>query len=152
MNGLLEKIGIELPIVQAAMAGVSTPALATAVSNAGELGSLGGGCQRLFCWTSRYDAIISGHGQKEKEEYKPAVSPAARRRCPLEAAEGPAGSDRVRPPGRGPGRQFRPGFALLASRVTAPHRDSRREAARVWGTDRGDGGGGTDHRLWPELF
>jgi nitronate monooxygenase len=43
MNDLLAKIGIELPIVQAPMAGVSTPALAAAVSNAGGLGSIGVG-------------------------------------------------------------------------------------------------------------
>ncbi len=41
MNALLEKIGIAVPIVQAPMAGVSTPALAAAVSNAGGLGSIG---------------------------------------------------------------------------------------------------------------
>jgi nitronate monooxygenase len=40
MNELLEKIGIELPIIQAPMAGVSSPALAAAVSNAGGLGSI----------------------------------------------------------------------------------------------------------------
>ncbi|CAG9201449.1 Nitronate monooxygenase [Paraburkholderia tropica] len=38
---LLEILGIEKPIVQAPMAGVATPALAAAVSNAGGLGSLG---------------------------------------------------------------------------------------------------------------
>jgi nitronate monooxygenase len=43
MNSLLQRLGIELPIVQAAMAGVSTPAMAAAVSNAGALGSLGVG-------------------------------------------------------------------------------------------------------------
>jgi nitronate monooxygenase len=43
MNALLEKIGIAVPIVQAPMAGVSTPALAAAVSNAGGLGSIGVG-------------------------------------------------------------------------------------------------------------
>jgi nitronate monooxygenase len=43
MNDLLKKIGIELPIVQAPMAGVSTPAMAAAVSNAGGLGSIGVG-------------------------------------------------------------------------------------------------------------
>jgi nitronate monooxygenase len=43
MNELLEKIGIELPIVQAPMAGISTPAMAAAVSNAGGLGSIGVG-------------------------------------------------------------------------------------------------------------
>ena len=40
---LLEKLGIDLPIIQAPMAGVSTPAMAAAVSNAGALGSLGVG-------------------------------------------------------------------------------------------------------------
>jgi len=38
---LLERIGLDLPIVQAPMAGVSTPQLAAAVSNAGGLGSIG---------------------------------------------------------------------------------------------------------------
>jgi nitronate monooxygenase len=40
---LLAQLGIELPIIQAPMAGVSTPAMAAAVSNAGGLGSLGVG-------------------------------------------------------------------------------------------------------------
>ncbi|MHB9879876.1 NAD(P)H-dependent flavin oxidoreductase [Pacificimonas sp. ICDLI1SI03] len=40
---LLESIGIPLPIIQAPMAGVSTPQLAAAVSNAGALGSIGVG-------------------------------------------------------------------------------------------------------------
>lgn len=40
MPNLLERIGIELPIVQAPMAGTSTPALAAAVANAGALGSI----------------------------------------------------------------------------------------------------------------
>jgi nitronate monooxygenase len=40
---LLELLGIDLPIIQAPMAGVSTPAMAAAVSNAGALGSLGFG-------------------------------------------------------------------------------------------------------------
>lgn len=37
----IERIGLSLPIVQAPMAGTSTPALAAAVSNAGALGSIG---------------------------------------------------------------------------------------------------------------
>ena len=37
----LDRLGIEWPIVQAPMAGVSTPTLAAAVSNAGGLGSIG---------------------------------------------------------------------------------------------------------------
>ncbi len=40
---LLELIGIDLPIVQAPMAGVSTPAMAAAVARAGALGSIGVG-------------------------------------------------------------------------------------------------------------
>ncbi|SAK63954.1 2-nitropropane dioxygenase [Caballeronia catudaia] len=42
-NALLSLLGIDTPIIQAPMAGVSTPALAAAVSNAGGLGSLGVG-------------------------------------------------------------------------------------------------------------
>jgi len=40
-ESLLQLLGITKPIIQAPMAGVSTPALAAAVSNAGGLGSLG---------------------------------------------------------------------------------------------------------------
>ncbi len=43
VNPLLRKLGITLPIIQAPMAGTSTPALAAAVSNAGGLGSIGVG-------------------------------------------------------------------------------------------------------------
>ncbi|MBE3638705.1 NAD(P)H-dependent flavin oxidoreductase, partial [Mangrovicoccus algicola] len=39
--GLLDLLGTRIPIVQAPMAGVSTPAMAAAVSEAGALGSLG---------------------------------------------------------------------------------------------------------------
>ncbi|MBE7213003.1 MAG: nitronate monooxygenase, partial [Gluconacetobacter diazotrophicus] len=38
-GALLETLGVTLPIVQAPMAGVSTPELAVAVSEAGGLGS-----------------------------------------------------------------------------------------------------------------
>ncbi|HUE64400.1 MAG TPA: nitronate monooxygenase [Rhizomicrobium sp.] len=41
LRSLLGRIGIELPIFQAPMAGTSTPAMAAAVSNAGALGALG---------------------------------------------------------------------------------------------------------------
>lgn len=40
---LLERLGLVTPIIQAPMAGVSTPRLAAAVSNAGALGSIGVG-------------------------------------------------------------------------------------------------------------
>ncbi|HEX4340792.1 MAG TPA: nitronate monooxygenase [Polyangiaceae bacterium] len=42
-NALLDLLELELPIVQAPMAGISTPAMAAAVANAGALGSLGVG-------------------------------------------------------------------------------------------------------------
>ncbi len=42
-NRLLDRLGIDLPIVQAPMAGISSPAMAAAVSNAGALGSIGVG-------------------------------------------------------------------------------------------------------------
>ncbi|WP_297443936.1 nitronate monooxygenase, partial [Acidocella sp.] len=41
MSSLLAALGLSLPIFQAPMAGVSTPALAAAVANAGGLGALG---------------------------------------------------------------------------------------------------------------
>ncbi|MDF3918642.1 nitronate monooxygenase [Salinicola salarius] len=40
-RGLFDDLGLEIPILQAPMAGVSTPAMAAAVSNAGGLGGLG---------------------------------------------------------------------------------------------------------------
>src|SRR5271163_318339 len=40
---LLDLLNVELPIIQAPMAGVSTPAMAAAVANAGALGSIGVG-------------------------------------------------------------------------------------------------------------
>src|ERR1700759_1219608 len=43
MSFLLTRLGVELPIAQAPMAGTSTPAMAAAVSNAGALGSIGVG-------------------------------------------------------------------------------------------------------------
>lgn len=43
MNELVEKLGISYPIIQAPMAGVTTPELVAAVSEAGGLGSIGAG-------------------------------------------------------------------------------------------------------------
>lgn len=43
MNPFLGRLGIRLPIIQAPMAGISTPEMAAAVSNAGGLGSIGVG-------------------------------------------------------------------------------------------------------------
>lgn len=46
-QGFMQQLGIQYPIIQAPMAGVSTPALAAAVSNAGGLGSLGLGASSV---------------------------------------------------------------------------------------------------------
>jgi len=43
VSTLLKLLDIRLPILQAPMAGVSTPAMAAAVSNAGGLGAIGVG-------------------------------------------------------------------------------------------------------------
>lgn len=43
MNALLRQLDVRLPIIQAPMAGVSTPSMAASVSNAGGLGSIGVG-------------------------------------------------------------------------------------------------------------
>jgi nitronate monooxygenase len=47
MSALLKRIGMELPIVQAPMAGVSTSRMAAAVSNAGGLGSIAIGAENV---------------------------------------------------------------------------------------------------------
>ncbi|HEY4078581.1 MAG TPA: nitronate monooxygenase [Rhizomicrobium sp.] len=47
MAGLLERLGIMLPIIQAPMAGISTPAMAAAVSDGGGLGSIGLGAENV---------------------------------------------------------------------------------------------------------
>lgn len=44
---LTKKLGIKIPLIQSPMAGVSTPALAAAVSNAGALGSLSVGAMNV---------------------------------------------------------------------------------------------------------
>lgn len=43
---LLDRLGLQVPIIQAPMAGVSSPAMAAAVSNSGGLGSLGVGAMQ----------------------------------------------------------------------------------------------------------
>lgn len=42
-NRMLDRLGLRLPVIQAPMAGVSSPAMAAAVTNSGALGSLGVG-------------------------------------------------------------------------------------------------------------
>ena len=49
MSTLLKRIGVDLPIIQAPMAGTSTPEMAAAVSNAGALGSIAVGATGSLC-------------------------------------------------------------------------------------------------------
>jgi nitronate monooxygenase len=54
---LLERLGLSLPIVQAPMAGVSTPELAAAVCNAGALGSIGIGASDAAAARGMFEAV-----------------------------------------------------------------------------------------------
>lgn len=78
---LLRRLGIRTPIIQAPMAGVSTPALAAAVTNAGGLGSLGVGAMdaeaaRKAIRETR--ALTSGPFNVNVFCHAPAVADAAR--------------------------------------------------------------------------
>jgi nitronate monooxygenase len=53
----LDRLGLSIPLVQAPMAGVSTPALAAAVSNAGALGSIGVGATDATGARTMIDAL-----------------------------------------------------------------------------------------------
>src|SRR5579863_3593254 len=59
MNQLLQSLGIRLPIFQAPMAGVSTPAMAAAVSNAGGLGAIGVGASDAQTASQMISAVRS---------------------------------------------------------------------------------------------
>ncbi len=54
---LIERLGIDWPIIQAPMAGVSTPQMAAAVSNAGGLGSIGVGAMTAAAAAQAIDAF-----------------------------------------------------------------------------------------------
>jgi nitronate monooxygenase len=81
VDPFLSKLGIELPIIQAPMAGVSTPELAAAVSNAGGLGSLGVGAVDADA-TRQMIAAVRAKTERPFQVnvfcHKPAVADAAR--------------------------------------------------------------------------
>lgn len=54
---LIERMGLETPILQAPMAGVSTPAMAAAVSNAGALGAIGIGASVVEAAREMIEAV-----------------------------------------------------------------------------------------------
>lgn len=60
---LLERLGVSVPIIQAPMAGVSTPALAAAVSNAGGLGSISVGATNAAGAREMIDAVTALTGR-----------------------------------------------------------------------------------------
>jgi nitronate monooxygenase len=81
VDQFLRKLGIEFPIVQAPMAGVSTPELAAAVSNAGALGSIGVGAADAEA-TRQMIAAVRARTERPFQVnvfcHKPAVADAAR--------------------------------------------------------------------------
>ena len=81
MDPFLRKLGIELPIIQAPMAGVSTPEMAAAVSNAGAVGSLGVGSVDADA-TRKIIAAVCARTERSFQVnvfcHRPAVADAAR--------------------------------------------------------------------------
>ena len=81
MDPFLRKLGIELPIIQAPMAGVSTPEMAAAVSNAGGVGSIGVGSVDADATRQMIAAVRVRTGRPFQVNvfcHRPAVADAAR--------------------------------------------------------------------------
>jgi nitronate monooxygenase len=81
VDPLLSKLGIELPIIQAPMAGVSTPEMAAEVSNAGGVGSIGVGAVDAAATRRMIAGVREGTGRPFQVNvfcHKPAVADAAR--------------------------------------------------------------------------
>ncbi len=88
MTNLLARIGFELPIIQAPMAGTSTPAMAAAVTNAGALGSIGVGAADARGARAMIEALrkaTSGPFNVNVFCHRPAIADAERERTWLEA-------------------------------------------------------------------
>jgi nitronate monooxygenase len=88
MSTLLKRLGVALPIIQAPMAGTSTPAMAAAVSNAGALGSIGvgatdaAGARRMI---ESLRALTGGPFNVNVFTHRPAQADRARERAWLDA-------------------------------------------------------------------
>ncbi len=81
MDPFIRKLGIESPIIQAPMAGVSTPEMAVAVSNAGGVGSIGVGSVDADATRQMITAVRARTGRPFQVNvfcHKPAVGDAAR--------------------------------------------------------------------------
>ena len=90
MNALVDSLGLDVPLVQAPMAGVSTPALAAAVSNAGALGSVAIGTLAPAAARELIGAVASGTDRAFNVNvfaHAPALPDGARERAWLERLE-----------------------------------------------------------------
>ena len=88
MSVLLKRLGIELPIVQAPMAGTSTPAMAAAVCDAGALGSIGIGAENVAGARAAIESVKRLTGKPFNVNvfaHRPAIADPAREALWLEA-------------------------------------------------------------------
>jgi nitronate monooxygenase len=103
LDPFLRKLGIELPIIQAPMAGVSTPEMAAAVSNAGGLGSIGVGSVDAESTRQMIAAVRSRTDRPFNVNVfcnRPAVADAAREAAWLTRLGPEFARYRAKPPGR----------------------------------------------------
>lgn len=88
MTPFADRLGLALPIIQAPMAGVSTPAMAAAVSNAGGLGSIGVGAVDAGGARAMIDAVRGATNRPFNVNlfcHAPAVRDAAKEAAWIEA-------------------------------------------------------------------
>jgi nitronate monooxygenase len=103
VNPFLRELGIELPIIQAPMAGMSTPEMAAAVSNAGGLGSIGVGAVDADATHQMIAAVRARTGRPFQVNvfcHKPGVADAAREASWLARLEPDFARYGARPPDR----------------------------------------------------
>jgi nitronate monooxygenase len=103
LDPFLRKVGIELPIIQAPMAGVSTPEMAAAVSNAGGVGSIGVGSVDAGATRRMIAAVRARTGRPFQVNvfcHKPAVADAAREASWLARLEPDFARYGAKPPAR----------------------------------------------------
>lgn len=101
MASLTKRIGIQHPIVQAPMAGTSTPAMAAAVSNAGALGSIAVGAVDAVAARAMIEAVKAATSQPFNVNafcHKPATADAAREHAWLAALDPVFARYGARPP------------------------------------------------------
>jgi len=103
VDPFLRKLGIESPIIQAPMAGVSTPEMAAVVSNAGGVGSIGVGSVDADATRQMIAAVRARTGRPFQVNvfcHKPAVADAAREASWLARLEPDFARYGARPPAR----------------------------------------------------